>query len=705
MFWPAGSAVVAAALVTADPGGQSGSLPMAGLILWLRADVGVVLEGDRVVRWEDQSGRGNHAQGTVATGPHWIANSINGRAAVRFDGMGNYLLVPHHPDLNATRGFTVFCVFRYATGFRIAQKKDRSGGLEADAWFLTPRGGLGVGGQYLGGSFFLPNRPNLQVSVFDADRRKLIVIADGEVVDELEDVPPQEPNEDPICLGKRNLPGGTQGELSGDLAELLIYNVALGDEQRSAVEAYLREKYQIAALEKPTLTITRVVPGHECVTVDWIRPAPEVPAEDLRYQVSVKLRGAEGDKAETHTVAGRETTATISGLLNHADYELRVEAVQASTGRRFGLSTERLFTPGWVPGVVIDYLHKDDPAYAISGQYIGSPSIAKLSNGSLVASHDIFGGGRQDLTRVFRSDDQGETWYHTADVSPGFWGKLFTHRGGLYLLACRREYADLLLRHSPDGGVTWTEPIVVARGRYHKAPVPVIEYRGRLWSCVELQTGGWPRGFQAVVVSAIADADLMDPANWTVSAPLPYDPAWLPQGWSLPDDQQGYLEGNAVVALDGRLLNILRWHVYPHFGKAVALEIASDGRCLSFDHAIDFPGGMTKFTILRHPETGLYWSLVNRVTKPDAAGMRSVLTLVKSADLEHWTPVRDLLRDDRDTAVRYTGFQYVDWLFDGPDILAASRTAFNGAHNFHDANYLTFHRVRDFASREGPLGP
>ena len=38
--------------------------------------------------------------------------------------------------------------------------------------------------------------------------------------------------------------------------------------------------------------------------------------------------------------------------------------------------------------------------------------------------------------------------------------------------------------------------------------------------------------------------------------------------------------------------------------------------------------------------------------------------------------------------------------FEGEDIIAVSRTAHDdglgGAHDMHDANYLTFHRVRDF---------
>jgi hypothetical protein len=45
----------------------------------------------------------------------------------------------------------------------------------------------------------------------------------------------------------------------------------------------------------------------------------------------------------------------------------------------------------------------------------------------------------------------------------------------------------------------------------------------------------------------------------------------------------------------------------------------------------------------------------------------------------------------------------VDWLFDGPDIIAACRTAYDdglgGARNNHDANFLTFHRFASFRSK------
>jgi hypothetical protein len=59
--------------------------------------------------------------------------------------------------------------------------------------------------------------------------------------------------------------------------------------------------------------------------------------------------------------------------------------------------------------------------------------------------------------------------------------------------------------------------------------------------------------------------------------------------------------------------------------------------------------------------------------------------------------------------VKKHGFQYVDWMFEGDDIIAACRTAYDdgvgGAHNNHDANFLTFHRwknARDLTMQDAP---
>jgi len=75
--------------------------------------------------------------------------------------------------------------------------------------------------------------------------------------------------------------------------------------------------------------------------------------------------------------------------------------------------------------------------------------------------------------------------------------------------------------------------------------------------------------------------------------------------------------------------------------------------------------------------------------------------LIRSEDLRHWT-VRAILLHHPDAA--YHGFQYADWRFDGEDLTAVVRTAYDdgegGAHNQHDANYLTFHRIPAFRTRK-----
>ena len=55
-----------------------------------------------------------------------------------------------------------------------------------------------------------------------------------------------------------------------------------------------------------------------------------------------------------------------------------------------------------------------------------------------------------------------------------------------------------------------------------------------------------------------------------------------------------------------------------------------------------------------------------------------------------------LTMDLRDADPAFFGFQYADFIIDGNDILLLSRTAFSHAHSFHDSNFITFHRIKNF---------
>ena len=158
-----------------------------------------------------------------------------------------------------------------------------------------------------------------------------------------------------------------------------------------------------------------------------------------------------------------------------------------------------------------------------------------------------------------------------------------------------------------------------------------------------------------------------------------------------------------VQAPDGRILNILRLNCEPATGYAVCLELSADGKTLSYpaeNTVIEFPGGDDLFFIQYDPSTGYYYSLVNNNTAAYLPMQRNVLSLSCSKDLIHWELV-DTILIDRDmlnfeVSMARHGFQYVTWCFDGEDIIYLSRTAFNEAQGFHDNNYITFHRLKNF---------
>ncbi|QNN25367.1 exo-alpha-sialidase [Planctomycetales bacterium ZRK34] len=356
-----------------------------------------------------------------------------------------------------------------------------------------------------------------------------------------------------------------------------------------------------------------------------------------------------------------------------------------------------------VPGVVIDH----QPAW--SAMYIGSPSIAILPNGDYVASHDLFGGGstfnEMGQTRLFTSSDRGKTWSRLPDLLGKFWGTLFVHRGNLYIIGARHRFGDTVIRRSTDGGRTWTDPVdgksgLILHDRTHCAPQPVMIHNGRLWRAMEDVNGGnrWGRWFRTFMMSVPVDADLLDASNWTISNRLASDQKWADGRFN------GWLEGNAVATPDGEVVNLLRTEISPEGGHVSRVHISADGKTATFDpekDILDMPGGNKKFTIRFDPVSKHYWSLTNwvppNITTHNPGGVRNTLVLICSKDLIHWT-VRTVVLHHEDRNCH--GFQYVDWVFDGDDIIAVSRTGYDdgigGAHSAHDANLMTFHRVSNF---------
>ena len=359
----------------------------------------------------------------------------------------------------------------------------------------------------------------------------------------------------------------------------------------------------------------------------------------------------------------------------------------------------------------------------LTNTYLGSPSILRLPDGALLASHDYFGlrgcpknhEAEESLTSIYRSEDDGITWDNVTHIMNCYWSSLFSHRGSVYILGTSQQYGSIVIRRSDDGGFTWTHPADESSGllfrggpyreapNYHCAPVPVLEHDGRLYKAFEdADPPVHGPSFHSCVVSVPVDADLLDAANWTISNKIPFNPDWVPRDWE-PPARPCWLEGNIVVAPNGELWNILRLNARPMVNRAVIVKVSEDGSQISFDPDngfIDFPGGGTKFSIRHDKQSGLYLALVNKVTNPDWPSQRNILSLSVTQDLVNWRVVKTLMQDDSgltaEDSARLTGFQYVDWQFDGDDIIYLVRTAYRGAIRYHDSNRIIFLKLRDF---------
>jgi len=364
-----------------------------------------------------------------------------------------------------------------------------------------------------------------------------------------------------------------------------------------------------------------------------------------------------------------------------------------------------------VPGVVVGHSHPQTEVY------LGSPSLLILDDGTYLAAYQEFGRGEKliPLTFVKASKDRGKSWESLASIKGLYWANLFAHQGNLYLFGVEMQvqggYGPLVIRKSTDQGLNWTDPVDEEHGlirsdqQYHTAPVPMLIHHGRIMRAVEDRNPPekWGVNFRSLVISAPVDADLLKASSWTTSNRLSYQTHWPGNAW---------LEGNLVKTPDGRLVNILRNDVRPETegGKACLVQVSDDGLQIEFDPQrgfIDFPGGCKKFTIRHDSVSGKYWSLSNYIPEEFSGGnperTRNTLALVSSEDLNHWNVEKIILQHPD---VEFVGFQYVDWRFDGNDLVALIRTAYpepdgTPAHNCHDSNYITFYRIENF--RQGRM--
>ena len=216
--------------------GQFNPDDIGGLEMWLRGDQGVLLNGNYVASWDDQSGNNHHATSPFdVIRPVLINDGLNGLPVVSFDGVDDFL------------SFTDVTNLR--TAFWVLRESDQAVG-----WPPRPLLGYGGGVPFLRG----PGEEFYDASGSASEVRNGTTRMNFTGINGTTTVMPTNYSiislvtTGAVTVNTLTMELGIYGRTWwGEMAEVIIYNTALNAEEVLAVENYLAEKYgpQFIAME------------------------------------------------------------------------------------------------------------------------------------------------------------------------------------------------------------------------------------------------------------------------------------------------------------------------------------------------------------------------------------------------------------------------------------------------------------------------
>jgi hypothetical protein len=390
----------------------------------------------------------------------------------------------------------------------------------------------------------------------------------------------------------------------------------------------------------------------------------------------------------------------------------------------------------------------DDPAKAVC---VGTPDIIQLPSGRLIASMELWlkrptsgdegGIDYPHHCKVKASDDGGRTWKQLS-TNGITWGSLFCIKGALHMIGNDPHKRDIRIIRSPDGGKTWSDPVVLFDdSRYHGSATPVHVKDRFVYRAFE----DMDRGSASLVVAGDLSKELLDPAAWRMSnkvEPPRNTPSLSRNASAKPSgrDSAGnwFLEGN-VVEIRGELYVLLRTRIDVQLtaGMTSVCKLEDDGEMMHyrFVQFYPMPGGQNKFKILYDDVSGLYWTCATVVPDPyqdpkplaergfsgNPGNMRRILMLQYSIDGLNWFQAGCVAMSKNPLE----SFHYSSQVAVGDDLLVLCRSSIGGdrgygdytwqtghtegkaklPYNNHDSNMITLHRVENFRSLALDLKP
>ena len=210
---------------------------VGNLVLWLDADdtSTMLFNSGNVTDWNDKSGLGHHAsQGATNDQPLLVANELNNRSVLRFDGGSDHLDVS---DFSLVQPTEVFIIVKWnATNDMIM---DGTAVNTGSLWTTSTAGDLRMyAGLILTRTVGTMGEWRLLTCAFNGSSSQMR--SSGSMLGAVGDV--GSANMGGITIGAS---GTGSNPLDGDIGEILIYNKALTNLERIIVVMYLNQRWGI----------------------------------------------------------------------------------------------------------------------------------------------------------------------------------------------------------------------------------------------------------------------------------------------------------------------------------------------------------------------------------------------------------------------------------------------------------------------------
>jgi hypothetical protein len=258
---------------------QASAGPSA-LVVWLKADaITGLANGAGVSIWSDSSGNGDSAIQPIRTNqPTYVTGAINGLPVVRFNAANNSYLWFYRPVQD---NFTIICVFQSSQGLGSGNLYYQGAGLVngevtgvvndfGTCLFANGAVCAGTGSPDVAansGSGYNNGKPHILTFTRTKSNGQILLYLDGGQVASTTGGTESLTAPNQLVLGAQQT---LNNYLTGDIAEVQIFNTALSSSERTSRETALKCKYGLAgsATPAPPAELTGTA-GNREISLNW----------------------------------------------------------------------------------------------------------------------------------------------------------------------------------------------------------------------------------------------------------------------------------------------------------------------------------------------------------------------------------------------------------------------------------------------------